>query len=140
MNSIIKLYKKYRQILLYIFFGVCTTLINTVLYELLYKFANVSNVVSTALAWFAAVLFAFITNKQYVFNYSSKGSKNEFVQQLFSFFVCRGATGILDIIIMVVAVDCLNLNSLLWKLISNILVTIVNYIASKFFIFKNDKN
>lgn len=129
-------YKKNKQIILYIFFGVCTTVINGVCYEVLYKCANVSNMTSTLIAWFIAVSFAFITNKEYVFDAERRCFKRR-LNQFVLFFLCRVFTGILDVIIMVLAVDFLKLNSLLWKFISNIIITIINYVLSKFFIFKN---
>lgn len=136
MKKISELYKKYKQIILYIFFGVCTTVVNVASYEILYMSTNISNLTSTIIAWLVAVLFAFITNKKYVFNSKSDNLKDKF-HKFVSFFVCRGMTGILDVIIMAVAVDYLKLHSLLWKLISNIIVTIINYVTSKLFIFKN---
>lgn len=127
-----------KQLILYLFFGVCTTAINTICYGILYELLLVNNVLSTILAWLAAVIFAFVTNKVFVFE-SKRNNATEKLSEITSFFGCRILTGILDVVIMAVAVDYLKWNSLLWKLISNIIVTIINYIASKFFIFK-DKN
>ena len=127
-----------KQLILYLFFGVCTTVINTICYGILYELLLVNNVLSTILAWLAAVIFAFVTNKVFVFE-SKRNNATEKLSEITSFFGCRILTGILDVVIMAVAVDYLKWNSLLWKLISNIIVTIINYIASKFFIFK-DKN
>ena len=127
-----------KQLILYLFFGVCTTVINTTCYGILYELLLVNNVLSTILAWLAAVIFAFVTNKVFVFE-SKRNNATEKLSEITSFFGCRILTGILDVVIMAVAVDYLKWNSLLWKLISNIIVTIINYIASKFFIFK-DKN
>ena len=131
-----ELYKKYKQIILYIFFGVCTTVVNAASYAVLYNHANIRNITSTIIAWFIAVLFAFITNKKYVFDSKADRLKDKF-HQVASFFIFRGITGILDVIIMAVAVDYLKLNSFLWKLVSNFIVTIINYVASKLFVFKN---
>ena len=127
-----------KQLILYLFFGVCTTAINTICYGILYELLLVNNVLSTILAWLAAVIFAFVTNKVFVFE-SKRNNATEKLSEITSFFGCRILTGILDVVIMAVAVDYLKWNSLLWKLMSNIVVTIINYIASKFFIFK-DKN
>ena len=127
-----------KQLILYLFFGVCTTVINTICYGILYELLLVNNVLSTILAWLAAVIFAFVTNKVFVFE-SNRNNATEKLSEITSFFGCRILTGILDVVIMAVAVDYLRWNGLLWKLISNIIVTIINYIASKFFIFK-DKN
>ena len=139
-NLILKissLFSTHKQIILYLIFGVCTTVINTVCYWLLYDVLSWSNLLSTVLAWLAAVIFAFVTNKRYVFE-SKKSGIHAQLTEFASFFSCRILTGILDVIIMAVAVDMLKWNGLVWKLISNIIVTVLNYIASKFLIFKGD--
>ena len=135
MNKIIEVMRKNKQLLLYLFFGICTTTINTTSYWLLYDVLSLENILGTILAWFAAVIFAFITNKLFVFE-SKRTNTQERINEFASFFGCRLLTGILDVVIMAVAVDMLRWNGLLWKLISNIIVTIINYIASKFLIFK----
>ncbi len=130
------LYKKYEAIILYIFFGVCATLVNMAGYALFYNILGISNLISTILAWVAAFLFAFFTNKLFVFK-SKRSSARELMLEFVSFFGCRAATGVLDVAIMYLAVDMMGWNSLLWKFISNVIVTILNYVASKFFIFAN---
>ena len=123
--------KKYKEPLLYIAFGIATTLVNFIAYFLFSKL-SFSTAISTALAWFLSVLFAFFTNRKYVF----EASKNGFLKQISGFFSMRVATGVLDILIMVLFVDILDFNNLLIKLLSNILVVILNYIFSKFLVFK----
>ena len=127
--------KKYKDIIAYLFFGVCTTVINVCVYEICYTKGHIPNVISTIVAWCIAVLFAFITNKLFVFN-SKSFAVNVLFQEIVSFFTCRLITGLLDLVIMYIAVDCLIQNALLWKIISNILVIVANYIASKLIIFK----
>lgn len=134
-KSIEQFYQKYRQLLLYLLFGVCTTIINTIAYGVLYETLAINNVLSTIIAWLLAVLFAFITNKIFVFQ-SENTDATGTIKELVSFFSCRLLTGLLDVAIMVVAVDCMNGNSLFWKLISNVIVTIINYVASRLLIFK----
>lgn len=129
------LYQKYRQIFWYLFFGVCTMILNTVCYTVLYELLEVPNVPSTVIAWLAAVIVAFVTNKLVVFESRGRAGKGLF--ELVSFFGCRVATGLLDVGIMWIAVDLLAGNSVLWKLVSNVIVTVLNYIVSKFFIFKS---
>ena len=126
--------KKYKEPLLYIAFGIATTLVNFIAYFLFSKL-SFSTAISTALAWFLSVLFAFLTNRKYVFN----AEKNGFLKQLFSFFTMRIATGILDLFIMVLFVDLWKFNDLLIKVFSNVLVIILNYIFSKLLVFKNKK-
>ena len=127
---------KYKQEFLYLFFGAATTLINIVCFALLYELLNVSNIISTVLAWIVSVLFAFVTNKWIVFK-SNKKRFAEIVKEIALFFVCRILTGILDVAVMYVAVDIFKGNGVIWKVISNIIVIIVNYFASKIFVFKN---
>ena len=129
------LYQKYRQIFWYLFFGVCTMILNTVCYTVLYELLEVPNVPSTVIAWLAAVIVAFVTNKLVVFESRERAGKGLF--ELVSFFGCRVATGLLDVGIMWIAVDLLAGNSVLWKLVSNVIITVLNYIVSKFFIFKS---
>jgi putative flippase GtrA len=139
MNKIIEALRKNKQLLLYLFFGICTTAINTICYWLLYDVLPFGNLLSTILAWLAAVIFAFITNKLFVFE-SKRTSTQDCINEVVSFFGCRLLTGILDVVIMAVAVDLLKWSGLLWKLISNIVVTIINYFASKRIIFRDTRN
>ena len=135
MNILTQIYSRNKELVMYLFFGVCTTAINTGCYWLLHHALSVDNLVSTVLAWLAAVIFAYVTNKVFVFE-SNRTSGSEWLSEMLSFYGCRLLTGILDVAIMSVAVDLLQWNGVLWKLISNIIVTIINYIVSKFLIFK----
>jgi len=126
---------RFRQIALYLVFGTCSTLINMICYEVLYDLYGVRNVPATILAWLAAVLFSFATNKVFVFK-SKRRRLPEQLTEFFSFFGFRILTGLLDVGIMLIAVDMMGWNGLLWKFLSNVVVTISNYLASRFMIFK----
>ena len=139
MEKIKKLFKKYKFIILYGIFGVLTTIINIVTYALCYDMFNISNVVSNIIAWVLSVLFAFITNKIWVFESKSFDFKI-FIKELWNFIVCRLATGALDLSIMYVGVDLLKGPALILKIASNIIVIILNYVMSKLFVFKNGSN
>ena len=129
------LLKKYKSAILYLVFGGLTTLINIVAYSLLYYIADMSNSLSNVLAWIVSVLFAFITNKLFVFE--NKGfALTNFLFEIATFFLCRFATGVLDFVIMYVFVDVLEYHAFLMKILSNIIVIILNYFASKFFVFR----
>lgn len=130
----IELYKKYEEIILYGFFGVCTTIVNILTYYVFAHIFNFSTVLSTIIAWIVGVLFAFVTNKIWVFK-SKKWDKSIIVKEILSFFSCRLFTGLLDIVIMYLFVDVLSFNDMIIKIISNIIVIILNYIASKLIIF-----
>lgn len=131
--------RKYKGLILYAVFGVLTTAVNMGSYYICFNVAGIPNVPATVIAWLLAVLFAFITNKIWVFDSKSFDKKTLF-HELWTFFACRIATGVLDVGIMYFAVDLLNMNSTLWKLISNILVIIINYVFSKLVIFKKAKD
>ena len=121
-----------REIFLYIFFGVLTTLINTVAYWLLYYGINVSNTMSTIISWLCAVVFAYVTNKLWVFE---KGNKST-IKEATGFFLSRISTGVLDLLIMYVGVELLYFEGGVIKIISNVVVIILNYLLSKLFVFK----
>lgn len=121
-----------REILLYVFFGAITTLINTVAYWMLYYVADVSNTISNIISWILAVVFAYITNKIWVFEKGNKSTLKEATE----FFASRISTGVLDIIIMYVAVELLYLEGGIIKIISNVIVIILNYLLSKLFVFR----
>ena len=134
-EKLLDAWKKYKSAILYLIFGGLTTLINIVSYSLLYYLAELSNSISNVLAWVFSVLFAFITNKLFVFENKSF-ALTAFLFEIGSFFLCRLATGVLDLGIMYLFVDVLKYNALLMKILSNIIVIILNYFASKFFVFK----
>lgn len=127
--------KNYKSIVLYLIFGALTTLVNVAVYYLCYNIAQIGNVASVIIAWVLSVAFAYITNKLFVFE-SRSFEKSVFIPEVLSFVGCRVLTGALDVAIMYIAVDLLSGNSLIWKVLSNIIVIILNFIASKILIFK----
>lgn len=131
-----ELFAKYKSLILYGFFGICTTAVNVISYAICDGIFNFKTIPSTAIAWFIAVVFAFITNKFWVFG-SSTLERSVLRHEVISFFGCRALTGVLDIAVMYIAVDLLMLNKLFWKVISNLIVIAVNYIASKLVIFNH---
>ena len=134
MAKIRELTGRYRWEILYVVFGALTTLVNTAAYGLCFSALGIPNVPSTVIAWMLAVAFAFITNKLWVFESRSFDAKT-LRHEIPSFFGARLLTGLLDVGIMYAAVDVLGWNALVWKLISNGIVIILNYIASRLVIF-----
>ena len=121
------------DLILYLIVGVMTTLLNGLVYWVSMK-CGIPNVPSTVIAWIIAVLFAFWANKWIVF--SSRNLKFWFVmREMTQFFGFRLGTGVLDVAIMYVTVDRLHWHPLLMKLISDFIVTVINFVASKFYIF-----
>ena len=139
MSKIKELVKKHWDVISYLFFGVCTTIVNWVSYFLLYNVLHVSNVICTIIAWVLAVAFAFITNKLWVFNSKSFARKVLF-HEIWTFLTARILTGLIDVLIMFLAVDVGGMNdtfwSTFWKIISNVIIVVLNYVFSKLIIFR----
>ena len=127
-------YHKYKEVLLYLFFGGCTTLVNIISFVLL-RLLNIDLYVSNVVAWILSVLFAFVTNKLYVFESNRKDAKKTFVEGIY-FFGCRLLSLFFDIGIMYLLVNILRVNEVVSKVASNIFVIIINYFFSKMIIFK----
>lgn len=139
MEFIKNLLIKHKSFIMYAVFGVLTTLINMVSYYVCYNMLSWSNMVSTVVAWFVAVIFAFVTNKIWVFDSKSMEAK-VLIYELCSFFICRIATGVVDMVVMYVAVDMMHSNEMFWKLAANVIVILLNFVASKLIIFKKKEN
>ena len=127
-------YNKYREVISYLFFGGCTTLINIVSFYLL-RLINCPLFISNLFAWIISVFFAFITNKIFVFESKDK-NKNKVIFECLSFFFFRVVSLVFDMGCMYLLINVLNVNELISKIISNIFVIIINYVFSKLIIFK----
>ena len=130
-----ELLMKYKEIIMYLVFGVLTTVVNIVVYFLSAVLLHINYLISNALAWFLSVLFAYITNRKYVFESSSQNILKEAV----SFFSSRLATGILDMVLMWLFVYFNVVNDVIAKVIVNVIVVVLNYVLSKLVVFKGDK-
>ena len=126
---------KYWDILIYLVFGVLTTVVNYAIYLPVFNFCGISAAVSNMIAWVGAVIFAFLTNKPFVFH-SRDWSAKTVVPELIKFVSCRLASGVLETVILFLAVDCMNWNGNIWKLVTQVLVIIVNYVGSKLLVFR----
>ena len=135
-GNIKKLFLKYKSFILYAFFGVCTTLVNIAVYTACARGVGLATIISTVIAWIAAVLFAYVTNRRWVFESNKQGMA--IAGEIISFFGCRLLTGFLDVLIMFVFVDLAGWNDIVIKAGSNILVIVINYVASKLIIFRKD--
>lgn len=136
INTIKGLYLEYKEIINYLIFGVLSTAVNFASYFIFAKLFHIDEVVSSGLSWFCAVLFAYITNKIFVFESKTKTVK-EFIKEMISFFACRVLSGILcDVGTFALMVKVLNINDIIAKIVTQIMVVILNYVLSKLVIFK----
>lgn len=142
-EKILNIYKKYKEIINYIFFGVLTTVVNIVVkLGLLFTILDQSNSLelqfAVVISWILSVIFAYFTNKKYVFESKSKNYFNEFI----TFILGRISTLLLEMLIMWFFITFLKLNSNLWvtlfTFISQFFVIVGNYIISKLFVFKKN--
>ncbi len=136
MNKIKELYIQYKEVANYLIFGVLTTIVNFVTYYITARILNIDEVVSSGISWFCSVLFAYITNKIFVFE-SKTESKKAFLKEMISFFMARIVSGILcDVGTFALMVKIFNINDIIAKFVTQVMVVIVNYIFSKLIIFK----
>ena len=135
VQKIKNLVQKHWDILSYLFFGGQTTVVNYLVYLPCYNLLNLSAAVSNAIAWAVAVAFAYLTNKPFVFR-SHDWSLKTVIPELTKFVTCRIGSGLLETGILFLCVDLLAWNGNVWKLITSVLVVILNYIASKLLVFK----
>ncbi|HBG4188296.1 GtrA family protein [Clostridioides difficile] len=130
--------KKHKETILYLFFGAFTTLVNIVSYLFFTRVILFNFIVANALAWILAVLFAYVTNKFFVFE--SKRIEIRFVfKEFLSFVSFRLLSGVVEMLIMYVMIDLLFVNDIIVKAFTNIVVIVLNYFFSKMIIFKNKK-
>lgn len=139
------LYTKYKEMILYLIFGVLTTALNYILYFIFAVSLGIHYEISNCIAWIAGVIFAFFTNRSIVFNSQAKGFKKKFIEAA-EFVAARLFSLVAEMIILWFFIDILplcpneNWNSLIAKFIGAVVVVILNYIASKFVIFKKDND
>ena len=138
LKKIADLYRKHIEAMRYLVFGALTTVINIMIFAICSKVINLSTAVSNVIAWIIAVLFAYVTNKLWVFNSKNNGNK-ELLREIVSFYGARVLTLVLETAFLWIVIDKMGFNEILMKIISNIIVIILNYIFSKVFIFKKNK-
>ncbi len=137
MSKIIELIKKHKELIAYGIFGVLTTVVDFLSYFLLANIFFVEENISNILSQVIAIIFAFVTNKIFVFGDKKNGLKNISVQ-FTKFFSMRLVSLIINSGLFYLMVDLLKINDMISKAIVSIIVVILNYIFSKIFIFKKD--
>ena len=136
MKKLVSFIQKHYDILAYLFFGGLTTVVNYVIYLPCLNWLQLTASVSNVIAWVFAVAFAFLTNKPFVFK-SRDWSAKVVVPELVKFVGCRIGSGVMETLILLLFVDILGGNGVIWKLVTSVLVIIFNYFGSKLLVFKN---
>ena len=127
---------KTKELILYLIFGIITTILNILSYYIFANILNLSIVISTIIAWLLTITVAFLTNKQWVFG-SICWSLPTLIKEFASFIGYRVLTGLLELAIMYVFAERLHINDMFIKMCANVVVIIANYFASRFIIFKH---
>lgn len=136
----IKIYKKYEELINYLIIGILTTVVSLATYYLLTLtildannkvYLQIANIIS----WLASVTFAYFTNRKYVFKVKNKSN----IKECLNFYMSRISTLIIDMIIMYIFVSILKFDNKIVKLIAQVVIIILNYILSKFIVFKSSK-
>ncbi|MBU7557106.1 GtrA family protein [Weissella paramesenteroides] len=129
--------KKYYSLIFYIFLGIVTTIINISTYLLLLS-VNLNNHISVVISWFLSVVFAYVSNKLWVFD-SNFIFNNGLVIEFCLFLLTRITTLFLEMIIIWYGVQYLCQSPVVWKFIDNVFVVIINYLISKLIIFRKKR-
>lgn len=134
IDKLLKLYTRYRELIDYIFFGGLTTLVNIVVFFILDSGLNWPYLIANAVAIIVSILFAYITNKLFVFKSTAKSFQENFIEFL-KFIGFRLISGLADMLTMWVLVDLIAVDTSISKLLTQFIVVVLNYVFSKFFIF-----
>jgi len=127
-------FSKYQDVLLYLIFGGLTTLVNFLVYFPLYNLQGLSGAFSNVIAWLVAVIFAFLTNKPFVFQ-SYDWSVKTVLPEATKFVGCRILSGLMETLSIWMFVDLLRWNGNWIKIIVSVMVVILNFIFSKWIVF-----
>ena len=132
------LLKKHWDLVLYLVFGVLTTLVNYLVYLPLWLWVGLPASVCNVISWVAAVAFAFVTNKPFVFK-SHDWSASVVLPELGKFIGARVFSGVVETLIILLTVDIMGLSGVVMKLLTSAIVIVLNYITSKLFVFRKKK-
>lgn len=140
-------YKAHKEMLLYLFFGGCTTVVGFIFFAIPVKLLNLQQVtlfgltldmntiVSNVISWIAAVTFAYITNRIWVFEHKAHGG-GAIAKECAAFFAGRLFTLLVELVLMNLSVTKLGMDELIAKIIVSVVTIILNYVVSKLFVFK----
>lgn len=134
-----KLFEKYRELILYVFFGGLTTLVDWAIYWLMTDVLYMPYMAAAFLSQVISILFAYVTNRSFVFESKVHGA-GAVVVEMAKFFGARGVSLLLNMLVMYVGVDLLHVNDKVIKVIASVLVIIANYIFSKLFVFRKEEH
>ena len=131
-------FQKYTELIYYVFWGAATTGVNYIVYFLCTGLLRINYLVSNGLAWVAAVVFAFVVNKLFVFR-SSSWAGNVVFGELWKFVSARILSGVLEFVLLFLFVDVAGIPDSPVKIAVGVIIVILNYVVSKLAIFKSSE-
>lgn len=121
-----------RELFLYVVFGAMTFFVNVIVYYLFATVLGINYLISNVVAWFFSVLFAYITNRKWVFESRSPN----ILKECGLFFGGRIFSGAVDTALMYLFIDILTIGDMISKIVVQVIVIILNYVFSKLIVFK----
>ena len=123
-----------REVIMYVIFGIATTLVNLIVSFILEGIVNLNGEIASAIGIIASILFAYFTNRKWVFQTKAKGKEN--IKEFGKFILGRAFTMIVEQGGVIIFYTHMNLPFMPVKLSLTIVVIILNFFLSKFFVFK----
>lgn len=134
MKLLKDIYVKYNTFILYAIYGIPPTIITFVIYSFLTYYMNFLAFISNGIAFFVGVFIGFFLYRTFVFKVKNN-SKNRIVIQFLKYLSLRITSGFLETIIILITVDILGFNFLIFKVLASLSGALLNYFISKIFIF-----
>lgn len=131
------IYVKYKEMLLYLFFGGLSFVVSIATYALFNVSFGINELIANILSWIITVMFAFLTNRIWVFNSPTNGLE-EFIKQMVAFYGGRVVTLVVEEVILLVFITLLHFQSMLVKVVAQVIVIVLNYVISKLVIFNKE--
>lgn len=125
--------EKLREISAYLIFGVLTTLVNIISFYIFNNLLNIDYLIANIISWFLSIIFAYITNRNYVFKNHKKDNFKTFIL----FISSRLTTLLLDMLFMILLIEKIQISEINSKIIVQIIVIVINYLLSKLLVFKD---
>lgn len=127
---------KSKEVILYLIFGVLTTLVNFIVYFTFKSVLGTEMIIANSFSWLLSVLFAYVTNRIFVFKSKAIGGK-QITFELVKFVFDRGLSFVLDMLSMLLLIEILHFHDFYAKLITQVIIVVANFLFSKWLIFKN---
>lgn len=139
MDKIVKIYRKNEEAISYLFWGFATFVLSMVLFYLLANTMGIYEQIANVLSWIICVIFAYLTNRTFVFKSKVMGLKNIF-SEFKDFVAARVLTLVMENAILFVMIDLMTINNMIAKIVGQVVVIVSNYILSKLWIFNKKKS